>query len=92
MIFSTSRPALAVLASCCTQHIDVPDDLALIGADDLPVSSLALPALTTIGMDLTAAAGNLTAGILSTVGATTLQRRADQARATSLPSFSARRR
>lgn len=61
--------ALAVLASCRTQHIDVPDDLALIGVDDLPVSSLAVPALTTIGMDLTAAAGNLTAGILSTVGA-----------------------
>ncbi|MEU1185924.1 hypothetical protein ABZ464_51605 [Streptomyces sp. NPDC005820] len=39
-----------------------------IGADDLSVSSLGVPAPTTIGMDLTAAAGNLTAGILSTVG------------------------
>ena len=61
--------ALAVLASCRTQRIAIPDDLALIGVDDLPVSSLAVPALTTIGMDLTAAAGNLTAGILATVGA-----------------------
>ena len=61
--------ALAVLASCRAQHIGVPDDLALIGVDDLPVSSLAVPALTTIGMDLTAVAANLTAGILSTVGA-----------------------
>ncbi|QYX75710.1 LacI family DNA-binding transcriptional regulator [Streptomyces akebiae] len=61
--------ALAILASCRTQHIDVPHDLALIGVDDLPVSSLAVPALTTIGMDLTAAAGNLTTSILSTVGA-----------------------
>ncbi|MGW0475712.1 CocE/NonD family hydrolase [Streptomyces coeruleorubidus] len=61
--------ALAVLASCRTQHIDVPDDLALIGVDDLPVSSLAVPSLTTIGMDLTAAAGNLTAAILTAVGA-----------------------
>jgi DNA-binding LacI/PurR family transcriptional regulator len=61
--------ALAVLASCRTQHVGIPDDLALIGVDDLPVSSLAVPALTTIGMDLTAAAGNLTARILSTVGA-----------------------
>ncbi|MFF7277922.1 substrate-binding domain-containing protein [Streptomyces griseorubiginosus] len=58
-----------VLASCRTQSIAIPDDLALIGVDDLPVSSLAVPALTTIGMDLTAAAGNLTAGILATVGA-----------------------
>ncbi|WP_328348130.1 substrate-binding domain-containing protein [Streptomyces violaceus] len=61
--------ALAVLASCRTQHIEVPDDLALIGVDDLPVSSLAVPAVTTIGMDLTPAAGNLTTGIHSTVGA-----------------------
>ncbi|MEU6225620.1 LacI family DNA-binding transcriptional regulator [Streptomyces sp. NPDC047042] len=61
--------ALAVLASCRTQHIDIPNDLALIGVDDLPVSSLAVPALTTIGMDLTTAAGNLTAGILTAVGA-----------------------
>ena len=61
--------ALAVLASCRTQHIAVPDDLALIGVDDLPVSSLAAPALTTIGMDLTVPAGNLTARILSMAGA-----------------------
>ncbi|MES5820848.1 LacI family DNA-binding transcriptional regulator [Streptomyces sp. RG80] len=61
--------ALAVLASCRTQHIGIPDDLALIGVDDLPVSSLAVPALTTIGMDLTTAAGNLAAAILTAVGA-----------------------
>ena len=61
--------ALAILASCRTQHVVVPDDLALIGVDDLPLSSLAVPALTTIGMDLTAAADNLTAGILAAVGA-----------------------
>ncbi|MEH0420880.1 LacI family DNA-binding transcriptional regulator [Streptomyces sp. B21-083] len=61
--------ALAVLASCRTQHIAVPDDLALIGVDDLPVSSLAVPSLTTIGMALTVAAGNLTARILSMAGA-----------------------
>ncbi|MEV6381897.1 LacI family DNA-binding transcriptional regulator [Streptomyces sp. NPDC051773] len=61
--------ALAILASCRTQHVVVPDDLALIGVDDLPLSSLAVPALTTIGMDLTAAADNLTTGILAAVGA-----------------------
>ncbi|WP_371132086.1 hypothetical protein [Streptomyces sp. cf386] len=33
------------------------------------MSSLAVPALPTIGMDLTAAAGDLTVGILATVGA-----------------------
>ncbi|MCD9872765.1 LacI family DNA-binding transcriptional regulator [Streptomyces guryensis] len=61
--------ALAVLASCRIQHIVVPDDLALIGVDDLPMSSLAVPALTTIRMDLTAAADNLASSVLSTVGA-----------------------
>ncbi|MCQ9180088.1 LacI family transcriptional regulator [Streptomyces sp. IBSBF 2953] len=66
--------ALAVLANCRTQHIAVPDDLALIGVDDLPVSSLAVPALTTIGMDLTAAARNLTTSTLSTLGAATTTR------------------
>ncbi|MFE7837793.1 LacI family DNA-binding transcriptional regulator [Streptomyces sp. NPDC057474] len=61
--------ALAVLANCPSQHIAVPADLALIGVDDLPLASLAVPALTTIGMDLTAAAGNVTTSILSMVGA-----------------------
>ncbi|MET7541576.1 substrate-binding domain-containing protein [Streptomyces sp. NPDC005507] len=61
--------ALAFLASCRIQHIVVPDDLALIGVDDLPMSSLAVPALTTIRMDLTAAADNLASSVLSTVGA-----------------------
>lgn len=37
--------------------------------DDLPVITLAVPALTTVGMDLTGAADNLTAGVLSAVGA-----------------------
>ncbi|MDQ1050005.1 substrate-binding domain-containing protein [Streptomyces sp. V4I2] len=61
--------ALAVLAAAARSSSTSPDDLALIGVDDLPVSSLAVPALTTIGLDLTAAAGDLTAVILSTVGA-----------------------
>ncbi|PAZ16501.1 hypothetical protein CLM62_08040 [Streptomyces sp. SA15] len=56
--------SLAVLASCRIQHIAIPDDLALIGVDDLPMSSLAVPALTTIGMDLTAAADNLASRVL----------------------------
>jgi DNA-binding LacI/PurR family transcriptional regulator len=61
--------ALAVLASCRTHHIAVPDDLALIGVDDLPIAALAVPALTTIAMDLTAIAVGLTARILTLVDA-----------------------
>jgi DNA-binding LacI/PurR family transcriptional regulator len=59
--------ALAVLASCRIQHVAVPDDLAVIGVDDLPIASLAVPALSTIAMDLTAIAVSLTTRILSLV-------------------------
>jgi DNA-binding LacI/PurR family transcriptional regulator len=59
--------ALAVLASCRTHDIAVPDNLALIGVDDLPIASLAVPALSTIAMDLTAIAVSLTTRILSLV-------------------------
>lgn len=59
--------ALAILASCRAQNIAVPDDLALIGVDDLPIASLAVPALTTISMDLTTIAVSLTTTILSLV-------------------------
>lgn len=59
--------ALAVLESCRTRHIAVPDDLALIGVDDLPIASLAVPALSTVAMDLTAIVAGLTTKILSLV-------------------------
>ena len=61
--------ALAVLASCRTHQIAVPDDLALIGVDDLPIAALAVPALTTIAFDFTAIAVGLTAKILALVDA-----------------------
>lgn len=59
--------AFAVLASCRDQGITVPDDLALIGVDDLPIASLAIPALTTIAMDLTAIAVRLSTTILALI-------------------------
>lgn len=59
--------ALAILASCGTQGIAVPDDLALIGVDDRPMAALTVPALTTIAMDLTSVAANLTTSILALI-------------------------
>jgi DNA-binding LacI/PurR family transcriptional regulator len=41
--------------------------LALIGVDDLPIASLAVPALSTVAMDLTTIAVSLTTRILSLV-------------------------
>ena len=44
--------ALAVLAACHGEGARVPDDLAVVGVDDLAAAALAVPALSTISMDL----------------------------------------
>lgn len=43
--------ALAVLAGARAQGLDVPDDLAVIGVDDIPTAAVALPTLTTVRED-----------------------------------------
>ena len=49
--------ALALLAGARRAGVDVPGDLAVIGVDDLPLSAVALPALTTVRADTPAMAG-----------------------------------
>jgi DNA-binding LacI/PurR family transcriptional regulator len=44
--------ALAVLAACHTEGVRIPGDLAVVGVDDLPAAAVAVPALSTISMDL----------------------------------------
>jgi DNA-binding LacI/PurR family transcriptional regulator len=56
--------AISVLAACRTLGRDVPGDLAVVGVDDLPVSALVEPALTTVAIDLRAAARTLAASLL----------------------------
>ncbi|MDJ0105002.1 LacI family DNA-binding transcriptional regulator [Rhodococcus erythropolis] len=63
--------ALSVLAACRSANIVVPQDLAVIGVDNLPVSALATPALSTIAMDLAAPAHILAQKILAAAGALT---------------------
>ncbi|WP_344811323.1 substrate-binding domain-containing protein, partial [Microlunatus aurantiacus] len=48
--------ALALLAGAQRCGIAVPDDLAVIGVDDLPLAALITPALTTIARDTAAGA------------------------------------
>jgi DNA-binding LacI/PurR family transcriptional regulator len=43
--------ALAVLAGASRQGLDVPRDLAVIGADNIPTAAVAAPPLTTIEID-----------------------------------------
>ncbi len=49
--------ALAVLAGARRQGIDVPDDLAVIGVDDIPSAAAALPTLTTVRANTQVLAG-----------------------------------
>lgn len=44
--------ALAILAACRVVGVSVPDDLALIGVDDLELAALTSPALSTIRIDV----------------------------------------
>lgn len=61
--------ALSVLSACRDSGVAVPQQLAVIGVDDLPASALAAPALTTVAMDLTVPAHVLAAHILKAAGA-----------------------
>ncbi|MBY0274965.1 LacI family transcriptional regulator, partial [Candidatus Binatia bacterium] len=59
--------ALAVLAECRRRGIDVPGALSVVGVDDVPMSSLVDPALTTVAAPATEAGA--TAAILLVPGA-----------------------
>ncbi|GAA1962796.1 LacI family DNA-binding transcriptional regulator [Kitasatospora viridis] len=48
--------ALAVLAGARARNLTVPGELAVIGVDDIPTATLAVPPLTTIAFDLSHAA------------------------------------
>jgi DNA-binding LacI/PurR family transcriptional regulator len=49
--------ALALLAGARGRGLDVPDELAIIGVDDIPAAAVSLPALTTIRLDSEVIAG-----------------------------------
>jgi len=48
--------ALAILAGARQLGVAVPDDLAVIGVDDIPAAALAVPPLTTVASNITATA------------------------------------
>ena len=63
--------ALAILAAAATHGVRVPDDLALIGVDDVSIAALSAPALTTVAMNLDLPAHRLAQQILRLVNAAT---------------------
>ncbi len=63
--------ALAVLAGIRARGLTCPQDLAVIGVDDLPLAALASPALTTVGQPVAAQADYLAAAVLATLSGAT---------------------
>ena len=57
--------AIALLSACRSANVDVPSRLAVIGMDDIPAGALVLPALSTVSLDLAAAANDVAARALA---------------------------
>ena len=57
--------AFAVLAACSDVGIRVPDSVAVIGCDDIPLAQMSIPSLTTIALDNSQWLTALTENILS---------------------------
>ena len=60
--------ALAVLAGARQLGISVPDDLAVIGVDDIPAAALAAPPLTTVATNITVNALDIVDAVVSKLG------------------------
>jgi DNA-binding LacI/PurR family transcriptional regulator len=61
------RAALMILAACDRLSVHVPDDLAVIGADDLPFSLLSRPPLSSVAMNLSVPAHRLAAHVVDLI-------------------------
>lgn len=59
--------ALALLAAAREQSTVVPDDVALIGVDDISLAALSAPALSTVSLDLTAAAEAIASRVVNLI-------------------------
>lgn len=52
IVCSTDVLAMGVLRACATRGVRVPEDLSVVGFDDLPFSAHLVPALTTVRMPI----------------------------------------
>ena len=60
--------ALAVLAGLRAEGLRAPEDVAVIGVDDIPMARLASPALTTVWQAIDAQAQHLASSVLAALG------------------------
>ncbi len=60
--------ALAVLAGLRAEGLRAPEDVAVIGVDDIPLARLASPALTTVWQAIDAQAEHLASSVLAALG------------------------
>jgi len=59
--------AMAVLAGMGEHRLSAPDDLAVIGVDDIPVAGLTAPPLTTVAFDLEQAGRHLAEAVAASL-------------------------
>ncbi|MBO2448699.1 LacI family DNA-binding transcriptional regulator [Actinomadura barringtoniae] len=60
--------AFSLLAGMRTAGLTAPDDLAVVGVDDIPLAQFAVPPLTTVRQDMRIVADNLTHQVLKGLG------------------------
>jgi DNA-binding LacI/PurR family transcriptional regulator len=61
--------AFALLGALASTGLSVPEDLAVIGVDDVPLARLAVPPLSTVRMDVEGLRSELTRTLITAIGA-----------------------
>ncbi len=51
ILFSHDVRAISAITECCDRDIRVPEDISIVGFDDLPMTAYTVPPLTTIRQD-----------------------------------------
>jgi DNA-binding LacI/PurR family transcriptional regulator len=72
VIAFNDQMALGVMAGLARRGVSVPEDVSVIGFDDVPMAAMVAPPLTTIGLP-TEEAGSVAFGLLQDEGASSVE-------------------